>query len=191
MADAGSGVDPEEAAPAEPARKFKFPTAFTAPRGCTAPRLDRLLLRPGGRVTTSTPRPGCRCPARITSSRPACRSRHAAPLASSRSRARRRAPADARWRRPRRSPESRGSLRRHVVHLSLQAALQSDAERSLRRRGVARVRRPVGGGFLYGSAAIFFFVLAVGAFITVTMKTEAIQTGIGRLALRFRHSGSS
>jgi uncharacterized ion transporter superfamily protein YfcC len=45
-------------------------------------------------------------------------------------------------------------------------------------------------GFLYGSAAIFFFVLAVGAFITVTMKTEAIQTGIGRLALRFRHSGA-
>jgi uncharacterized ion transporter superfamily protein YfcC len=45
-------------------------------------------------------------------------------------------------------------------------------------------------GFLYGSAAIFFFVLAVGAFITVTMRTEAIQTGIGRLAIRFRHSGS-
>ena len=45
-------------------------------------------------------------------------------------------------------------------------------------------------GFLYGSAPIFLFVLAVGAFITVTMKTEAIQTGIGRLALRFRHSGS-
>src|SRR4051794_12371056 len=49
---------------------------------------------------------------------------------------------------------------------------------------------PWEGGFLYGSAAIFFFVLAIGAFITVTMKTEAIQTGIGRLALRFRHSGS-
>jgi uncharacterized ion transporter superfamily protein YfcC len=45
-------------------------------------------------------------------------------------------------------------------------------------------------GALYGSAGIFFFVLAVGAFITVTMKTEAIQTGIGRLAMRFRHSGS-
>ena len=43
-------------------------------------------------------------------------------------------------------------------------------------------------GFLYGSAQIFFFVLAVGAFITVTMKTESIQTGIGRLALRFRHT---
>ena len=48
---------------------------------------------------------------------------------------------------------------------------------------------PWEGGFLYGSAAIFFFVLAVGAFITVTMKTEAIQTGIGNLALRFRSSG--
>ncbi len=45
-------------------------------------------------------------------------------------------------------------------------------------------------GVLYGSAMIFFFVLAVGAFITVTMKTGAIQTGIGRLALRFKHSGS-
>jgi uncharacterized ion transporter superfamily protein YfcC len=48
---------------------------------------------------------------------------------------------------------------------------------------------PWEGGFLYGSAAIFLFVLAVGAFITVTMKTDAIQTGIGRLALRFRASG--
>lgn len=45
-------------------------------------------------------------------------------------------------------------------------------------------------GFLYGSGAIFLFVLAVGAFITVTMKTEAIQTGIGRLAMRFRQSGA-
>jgi uncharacterized ion transporter superfamily protein YfcC len=46
-------------------------------------------------------------------------------------------------------------------------------------------------GFLYGSAPIFLFVLAVGAFITVTLKTGAIQTGIGRLAMRFRHSGSA
>ena len=43
-------------------------------------------------------------------------------------------------------------------------------------------------GFLYGSAQIFFFVLAVGAFITMAMKTGAIETGIGRLALRFRRS---
>ena len=45
-------------------------------------------------------------------------------------------------------------------------------------------------GFLYGSAQIFLFVLAIGAFISVTMKTGAIQTGIGRLAVRFRHSPS-
>ena len=49
---------------------------------------------------------------------------------------------------------------------------------------------PFNAGFLYGSAMIFLFVLAVGAFVSVTMQTEAIQTGIGRLALRFKHSGS-
>jgi uncharacterized ion transporter superfamily protein YfcC len=43
-------------------------------------------------------------------------------------------------------------------------------------------------GPLYGSAQIFLFVLAVGAFITVTMKTGAIELGIKRLALRFSHS---
>lgn len=45
-------------------------------------------------------------------------------------------------------------------------------------------------GTLYGAAQIFLFVLAIGAFISVTMKTGAIQAGIGRLALRFRHSPS-
>jgi uncharacterized ion transporter superfamily protein YfcC len=49
---------------------------------------------------------------------------------------------------------------------------------------------PWESGILYGSGMIFLFVLAVGAFITVTMKTGAIQTGISRLALRFRHSGA-
>ena len=43
-------------------------------------------------------------------------------------------------------------------------------------------------GYLYGAAQIFLFVLAIGAFISVTMKTGAIQVGIKRLALRFRHS---
>ncbi len=41
-------------------------------------------------------------------------------------------------------------------------------------------------GYLYGAAQIFLFVLAIGAFISVTMKTGAIQQGIGRLALRFK-----
>lgn len=44
-------------------------------------------------------------------------------------------------------------------------------------------------GFLYGSAQIFLFVLAVGSFVTVTMRTEALQRGIGRLAMRYRHTG--
>lgn len=44
-------------------------------------------------------------------------------------------------------------------------------------------------GVLFGSAQIFLFVLAVGAFVTVTMKTKAIQTGIGRLAMRFKNTG--
>lgn len=44
-------------------------------------------------------------------------------------------------------------------------------------------------GTLYGAAQIFLFVLAIGAFISVTMKTGAIQTGIGRLAMRFSKSG--
>ena len=53
---------------------------------------------------------------------------------------------------------------------------------------VTRFVSPDEEGFLYGSAQIFFFVLAVGAFITMTMKTGAIENGIGRLALRFRRS---
>ena len=81
-------------------------------------------------------------------------------------------------------------MRRDVVHVQVQAALDATPNGLY---GVESSRGFVGPweeGFLYGSAAIFLFVLAVGAFITVTMKTEAIQTGIGRLALRFRHSGS-
>jgi len=49
---------------------------------------------------------------------------------------------------------------------------------------------PFNSGYLYGSAMIFLFVLAVGAFVSVTMQTNSIQTGIGRLALRYKHSGS-
>jgi uncharacterized ion transporter superfamily protein YfcC len=43
-------------------------------------------------------------------------------------------------------------------------------------------------GNLYGSAEIFLFVLVVGAFITITMRTGAVTAGITRLALRFRNS---
>ena len=43
-------------------------------------------------------------------------------------------------------------------------------------------------GTLYGSAEIFLFVLVVGAFITITMRTGAVTAGITRLALRFKNS---
>ncbi|CAM3467838.1 C4-dicarboxylate anaerobic carrier [Stackebrandtia soli] len=44
-------------------------------------------------------------------------------------------------------------------------------------------------GALYGSAAVFLFVLAVGAFITVTFATGALDRGIGRLAHRLQSRG--
>ncbi|MET9487668.1 YfcC family protein [Nocardia sp. NPDC006630] len=41
-------------------------------------------------------------------------------------------------------------------------------------------------GSLYGAAAVFLFVLAVGAFITVAFATGALDSGIGRLAYKLR-----
>ncbi|MFC4913500.1 YfcC family protein [Actinomadura gamaensis] len=48
---------------------------------------------------------------------------------------------------------------------------------------------PDNSGELYGSAAVFLFVLAIGAFITMTMATGALDSGIARLAHRLRHRG--
>lgn len=45
-------------------------------------------------------------------------------------------------------------------------------------------------GELYGSAAVFLFVLAIGAFITVVISTGALDRGIGRLAFRLRDRGA-
>ncbi|MFI5806307.1 YfcC family protein [Streptomyces sp. NPDC051561] len=44
-------------------------------------------------------------------------------------------------------------------------------------------------GALYGSAGVFLFVLAIGAFITVVFATGALDRGIGRLAHRLRERG--
>lgn len=44
-------------------------------------------------------------------------------------------------------------------------------------------------GKLYGAAEVFFFVLAVGAFITVMFATGALDRGIARLAYRTRGKG--
>lgn len=45
-------------------------------------------------------------------------------------------------------------------------------------------------GELYGSAGVFLFVLAIGAFITVVFATGALDRGIARLAHRLRERGT-
>ncbi|MFG2876588.1 YfcC family protein [Streptomyces sp. NPDC048337] len=45
-------------------------------------------------------------------------------------------------------------------------------------------------GDLYGSAGVFLFVLAIGAFITVVFATGALDRGIARLAHRLRDRGT-
>ncbi|MFF1375317.1 YfcC family protein [Streptomyces sp. NPDC058308] len=49
---------------------------------------------------------------------------------------------------------------------------------------------PDNAGSLYGSAGVFLFVLAIGAFITVVFATGALDRGIGRLAHRLRERGA-
>ena len=50
-------------------------------------------------------------------------------------------------------------------------------------------KQPIGPyeeGELIGAVQVFFFVLAIGAFITVTMNTGALDAGIARLVHRFK-----
>ncbi|MER5944491.1 YfcC family protein [Streptomyces sp. NPDC001904] len=49
---------------------------------------------------------------------------------------------------------------------------------------------PDNSGDLYGSAGVFLFVLAIGAFITVVFATGALDRGIGLLAHRLRSRGA-
>ncbi|MFI1445733.1 YfcC family protein [Streptomyces virginiae] len=49
---------------------------------------------------------------------------------------------------------------------------------------------PTFSGELYGSAGVFLFVLAIGAFITVVFATGALDRGIARLAHRLRDRGA-
>jgi uncharacterized ion transporter superfamily protein YfcC len=48
---------------------------------------------------------------------------------------------------------------------------------------------PYNTGDIAGAVAVFFFVLAIGAFITVTIKTGALEAGLGRVTARFRNRG--
>lgn len=49
---------------------------------------------------------------------------------------------------------------------------------------------PSESGALYGAAGVFLFVLAIGVFITMGMRTGAVENGIARVAHRFSHRGS-
>ncbi len=48
---------------------------------------------------------------------------------------------------------------------------------------------PYETGELFGAVGVFMFVLAIGIFITMSMKTGAIDAGIGRVAKRFQSRG--
>jgi uncharacterized ion transporter superfamily protein YfcC len=48
---------------------------------------------------------------------------------------------------------------------------------------------PYESGELFGAAGVFLFVLAIGVFITMTMRSGAIDAGLARLAARFGGRG--
>jgi len=50
---------------------------------------------------------------------------------------------------------------------------------------------PYESGELYGAAGVFMFVLAIGVFITMAMKTGAIDNGIARVATRMSGRGTA
>jgi uncharacterized ion transporter superfamily protein YfcC len=49
---------------------------------------------------------------------------------------------------------------------------------------------PYESGELYGAAGVFMFVLAIGVFITMAMKTGAIDNGVARIATRMSGRGT-
>uniref|UniRef100_UPI002FC7CEF9 YfcC family protein n=1 Tax=Aeromicrobium sp. TaxID=1871063 RepID=UPI002FC7CEF9 len=49
---------------------------------------------------------------------------------------------------------------------------------------------PYESGELFGAAGVFLFVLAIGIFITMSMRTGAIDNGVARVAQRFGNRGA-
>ena len=47
---------------------------------------------------------------------------------------------------------------------------------------------PYETGELFGAAGVFMFVIAIGIFITLAMKTGAIDIGVARVANRFERT---
>ncbi len=150
MSDQGPPEDdrPPSATDADggaPKKTFKFPTAFTVLAHRPAARLDRVVLRPGRRLQDRS--------RRVAGAGHLPRAAVLLGSGGHRSRARRRV---ADRERPGAGRRGRGagrhrrggrpSLRRHVVQLPVQAALERTAERPLRRRSAERLRRALGGG---------------------------------------------
>jgi uncharacterized ion transporter superfamily protein YfcC len=48
---------------------------------------------------------------------------------------------------------------------------------------------PYNSGIRFGSAQVFFFILAIGAFMTVVKKTGSLDLAISHLAVRFQAKG--
>jgi len=61
-----------------------------------------------------------------------------------------------------------------------------DAEGDVVVYGNKQIIGPYESGELIGAVQVFFFVLAIGAFITVTMNTGSLDAGIARLVHRFK-----
>jgi uncharacterized ion transporter superfamily protein YfcC len=183
---AGAGPPP----PDEPAKKFKFPTAFTVLAAVLLLVWIASFFIPAGRYTTS-PETGAPVPGTYHEL-PSCSAVEAGgtALVVPSPGETGTAPADAES-----APGAKITPEPGVNCVDTSLTYRFKQLWNAPPNGLYGVEAANGfvgpweEGILYGSAAIFFFVLAVGAFITVTMKTEAIQTGIGRLALRFRSSG--
>jgi uncharacterized ion transporter superfamily protein YfcC len=202
MADSGVGADPPEtptpppgalktaSPPEEPAKRFKFPTAFTVLAAVLLLVWIASFFIPAGRYNTNAetgaPVPGTYHELASCSAVAAGGAALVVPSPGETGSA----PADAQT-----APGAKVTPDPGVNCVDTSFTYRFKQLWNAPPNGLYGVEAANGFvgpwevGILYGSAAIFFFVLAVGAFITVTMKTEAIQTGIGRLALRFRSSG--
>ncbi len=67
---------------------------------------------------------------------------------------------------------------------------QDDIEDNSVVLGDKAITGPYESGGLIGAVQVFFFVLAIGAFITVTINTGALDVGIARLVYRFKANAS-
>ena len=64
-------------------------------------------------------------------------------------------------------------------------------QRHVRHRGRGRKHQLLQLGSLFGAIDVALFILVIGGFLGVTMKTGAIQAGIGRLVERLEGGSAS